>query len=72
MIRKIAVGPDYKEAMHYVVGQSVVDGRYTIEAILHNRDESQYEIWVRDSDGVRKWKSFNQHTPVHIEYKTNY
>lgn len=72
MIRKIAIGPDYKDAMHYVVGQGVVDGRYKIEAIIHDKEAGQYDIYVRDNDGIRKWKSFNQNTPVHLEYKTNY
>ena len=30
-IRKIAVGPDYKSgAMHYIIGQEVLNGNYTI------------------------------------------
>jgi hypothetical protein len=32
IIRKIAVGPDYKSgAMHYVVGQPVLDKTYKIQ-----------------------------------------
>ena len=32
-IRKIAVGPDYKNAMHYEVGQTVIKGHYKIHSI---------------------------------------
>ena len=36
-IRKIAVGPDYKSgAMHYIVGQKVLNDSYSIHLIKHN------------------------------------
>ena len=33
MIRKVSIGSDYKAAMHYVLGQSVLGGNYTIHLI---------------------------------------
>jgi hypothetical protein len=72
IIRKIAVGPDYKSAMHFVVGQDVANGRFVIDTIVHNSDTGSFEVWVKDTDGLRKWKEFNDNTPVHIEYNTNY
>jgi len=54
MIRKISIGVDYKDAMHYTVGQSF--GNMTIDTIL-KINPSHYEIWVRNSDNeLSIWK----------------
>ena len=54
MIRKISIGVDYKDAMHYTVGQRF--GHMTIEAIRKVAPK-HYEIWVRtDDDEVILWK----------------
>ena len=37
-IRKISIGPDYKSgAMHYLVGQPVLGGNYTIHLLPQTR-----------------------------------
>ena len=39
-IRKISVGPDYKSgAMHYIIGQDVIGGKYSIHHIKHDLKE---------------------------------
>lgn len=54
MIRKISIGVDYKDAMHYTVGQRF--GHQTIEAI-RQVGPNHYEIWVRtDYNEVILWK----------------
>lgn len=54
MIRKISIGVDYKDAMHYTVGQSF--GGMTIEAI-REINPKHYEIWVRNKDNeAYRWK----------------
>lgn len=54
MIRKISIGADYKDAMHYTVGQSF--NRMTIDTIKEINTK-HYEIWVRNSQNeVYRWK----------------
>jgi hypothetical protein len=55
VIRKISIGLDYKNAMHYYQGQPVVGGKYTIEYI-EQVSENYYRIFVRGDDGVFQWK----------------
>jgi ABC-type ATPase involved in cell division len=56
-IRKISVGSDYKNAMHYIVGQSVMGGTCTIHEIIYNRLTSSGGIWVKNEYGeIYEWK----------------
>lgn len=65
-IRKISVGANYKDAMHYVVGNAVMDGKYSIYDI--SQDETgMYSVWIKKETEVIKWKDF-QNIPVTIEY----
>ena len=44
-IRKISVGPDYKSgAMHYLVGQDILNNSYKIHLIKYDTKSSQYFI----------------------------
>lgn len=65
-IRKISIGGNYKDAMHYVVGNSVMDGSYTIYEISQDQ-EGGYSVWIKKSQEVTKWKDF-KNIPVTIEY----
>ena len=67
-IRKISVGADYKNAMHYIVGQEVLGGSYTIAEI--NQEKDSYSIWVKKKNEVLKWKEISN-TPIIIEYNLN-
>lgn len=71
MIRKITIGPDYKNGMNYIVGQSVL-GSQTISSIF--KDESGWiQVYAEDSEGSsRLWKEFSPTVPVHIENDINY
>ena len=70
-IRKISVGPDYKSgAMHYIVGQSVLNGSYTIHLIQES--DNEYLIWIQKNDEVMMWKSFSSTMPVSVEYNINF
>ena len=71
-IRKISVGPDYKSgAMHYIVGQTVLGGSYTIELISVDKETSSTTIYIREGDAILKWKEFSPTIPVSIEYNIN-
>jgi hypothetical protein len=51
-IRKISIGPDYKSgAMHYIVGQPVLNGSYTIHLIKFNVEKESILIYIIN-DGV--------------------
>lgn len=65
-IRKISVGADYKNAMHYVVDQKVMGGEWTIHAV--SQDEQGYHLWIQKNEEIKKWKFFNLNTPITIEY----
>jgi hypothetical protein len=67
-IRKISVGSNYKDAMHYIVGQEVLGGSYKIQDIAQESDG--YSVWVKKGNEVLKWKEFKD-TPLVIEYNIN-
>ena len=72
-IRKISVGADYKSgAMHYLVGQEVLNGRYFIHLIQFEQTTSSLKVWIQRQDEILLWKEFNTHMPVSIEYNINF
>lgn len=73
-IRKIAVGPDYKSgAMHYIVGQKVLDGTNEIHLIKYNAPKQSILIYIiNDKKEVVLWKEFSHAIPISIEYNINY
>ena len=47
-IRKISVGPDFKSgAMHYLVGQEILNGQYFIHHIQHDPGNNSFKIWIQ-------------------------
>lgn len=72
-IRKISVGPDYKSgAMHYIVGQSVLNGNYTIHLIKFSKENNSILIYIQSNEEIMLWKEFNSVMPVSIEYNINF
>ena len=71
-IRKISVGPDYKSgAIHYIVGQEILNGKYFIHLIQQDSKTSSIKVWIQQKDEVILWKEFNSRVPVSIEYNIN-
>jgi len=71
IIRKISVGPDYKGgAMHYIVGQKVLDNKYRIHQIIFGDD--CIVIYIIREGEIYAWKSFTQTMPISIEYNINF
>jgi len=65
MIRKISIGVDYKNAMHYTVGQPF--GRLTVKEI--KSEDDGYHLYVTDEYGdFVEWKYWNNAVPVHVEF----
>ena len=73
-IRKISIGPDYKSgAMHYIVGQEVLNGTHKIHLIKLYEETESIKIWIEDDEGVvMLWKEFTHTMPVSIEYNINF
>jgi hypothetical protein len=72
-IRKISVGPDYKSgAMHYLVGQEILNGKYFIHLIQQDADKQSIKIWIQREDEILLWKEFGSYVPVSIEYNINF
>ena len=67
-IRKISVGADYKNAMHYIVDQGVLGGSYTISDIA--QEQEGFSVWVKKNDESVKWKEFKD-IPIVVEYNIN-
>lgn len=72
VIRKISVGPDYKDnAMHYSVGQGVYGG-HEISCILLDTDDHSYNIYIKKGDEVMPWKKFNSNMAISVEFDLEY
>jgi hypothetical protein len=70
-IRKVSVGPDYKSgAMHYLVGQSVLNGDYHVHLI--RVDDGVIKVWIERNEEIILWKSFTSTMPISIEYNINF
>jgi hypothetical protein len=72
-IRKISIGPNYKsDAMHYIVGQEVLGGKYFIHLIQYVERSDSIKIWIQKEGEILLWKEFNSNMPVSIEYNINF
>jgi|TARA_R100001463_G_scaffold133380_1_gene194753 hypothetical protein len=70
-IRKISIGADYKSgAMHYIVGQEVLGGKYVIHLI--QQETEAYKIWIIKGEEVLLWKEFKYTMPVSLEYNIHF
>lgn len=73
LIRKISIGADYKgSSMHYIVGQSVLNGQYKIHLIDLNEETGCHYIYIQRADEVKMWKMFNKNMPVSIEFNIDF
>lgn len=72
-IRKISIGPDYKSgAMHYIVGQKVLNDSHSIHLIKYDEDRQSFKIYVEANDEVYLWKEFTFNVPISVEYNINF
>lgn len=72
-IRKISIGPDYKNgAMHYIVGQKVLGDSNEIHLIKRNEFNSILIYIINVKEEVVLWKEFTSPMPISIEYNINY
>lgn len=72
-IRKISIGPDYKNgAMHYIVGQKVLNDSHSIHLIKYDEDRQSFKIYVEADNEVYLWKEFTSNIPISVEYNINF
>jgi hypothetical protein len=70
LIRKITLGKDYKDGMHYFVEQRV-SSKYKINAILES--EESFFVWVENEDKeLLLWKKINKPYSVVVEYNLEF
>ena len=73
LIRKISIGSDYKgSAMHYILGQDVLNGLYKIHLIDYSKENNSFLIYIEKDNEVYLWKEFNHNIPVSIEYNIHF
>tara|TARA_R110000868_G_scaffold78911_3_gene224734 strand:- start:947 stop:1168 length:222 start_codon:yes stop_codon:yes gene_type:complete len=71
LIRKISIGPDYLNAMHFSIDQPVIRKTHTIVEIKRIESDT-FEIWIaNDKDEAYLWKSI-EGMPVVIEFNIDY
>ena len=72
-IRKISIGADYKSgAMHYIVGQEVLNGQYNIHLIQNDVEDNSYKIWIERNQELLMWKEFKTTLPISVEYNIDF
>jgi hypothetical protein len=70
-IRKLTIGVDYKNSMHYIVGQEVLGGSNVIHAITDIGDG--YFVWIENvNKEIVVWKNPNKNLPILVEFNINY
>lgn len=75
IIRKISIGNDLLNAMHFQVGKPAMGGTAEICNILKN-DDGSHDVWVQrvvdDIPEVIMWKSIGATVAVSIEYSLDF
>lgn len=63
-----------KNAMHYIVGNSVDNGAATISQIIYEPATEFTSIWVKNKDRneVIFWKGFSRNMPIVFEGDLNF
>lgn len=72
IIRKVSIGSDYKNAMNYMHGQSVLQGNYVIHLIKQEVSSNDIEIFIERDNEVVLWKKINGNMPFIIEYNIDF
>lgn len=71
IIERISVGPDLKNAMHYIVGQEVYN-RHRITNIIESGE--WFEIYVQKDEAIKLWfkvKNSNVKVTFDLDYTTS-
>lgn len=70
-IRKISIGTDPMNAMHFQIGSTIMQGSHQIQHI--EREEYGYDIYIKNgANEVYVWKTINNFMPVTIEHNLDF
>lgn len=69
LIRKLSVGLDYKNAMHYTVGQEVYGGHKIADII---EEEDRFVIFIEKEGETKEWKFFLKSVAISVENNINF
>ena len=60
--------------MHYIAGQEVLGGKYSIHLIQFDHIDQSYKIWIKsyNKDEVILWKEFKLTLPISLEFNINF
>lgn len=64
--RRITVGKDYQNGIHYQVGGRVKD--FVIHDIITD-GSGFYKVFIKKNDLIEEWKGFSRKEIVHYELK---
>lgn len=71
IIRKISIGNDLLNAMHFQVGKEAL-GKTAIINSIERTDSGGFDIWIEQKEEERtdiiKWKTIGATVPVTVEY----
>lgn len=71
MIRKVQIGVDLLNCMHFTVGQAVIGKTHVIESIVRKED-GLYIYVENDKKEIVKWKRFNNSVPITEEFSLEF
>lgn len=75
IIRKITIGNDLLNAMHFQVGKPAMGGTAVISDIIKN-EQGSHDIYVqREEDGIPEvimWKTIGNTVAVSVEYNLEF
>jgi hypothetical protein len=69
-IRKISIGPDYKNAMHYQLGQTVCVDHEILS--IEQGDNGEIHLLIGKDTNAFYWKTYTSTVPVSIEYNIDF
>lgn len=73
IIRKIAVGIDYKNSMTYIRGQKVLNNEYEISLIEQDKGNENINVYITNEKNESLiWKEFSKTMPISIEFYIDY
>jgi hypothetical protein len=64
-IRKISVGDNLKESIHYQIGKPATNDSNVHDII---KEKDYFDIYISAVDEVQLWKSFLKRVVCHVEY----
>ncbi len=64
LVRKLSIGQDYKNAMHYTVGQEVYGGHCIVDI---EEQKDKFVIFIEKNNEIKEWKTFNKNMGISVE-----